>query len=102
VVAYDNAGGMYAARLWWMLRWVGHAAVAVLDGGLAGWKAAGHFHGGAETKRVRLELRKTREPPHAAFRWSSRAEQASASIAVNRQLKKPCLPRRTNQRRGAV
>lgn len=42
VVAYDNAGGMYAARAWWMLRWVGHSEVAVLDGGLAAWKAAGH------------------------------------------------------------
>ncbi|MBT2326589.1 sulfurtransferase [Variovorax paradoxus] len=41
VVAYDNAGGMYAARLWWMLRWAGHKAVAVLDGGIAAWKAAG-------------------------------------------------------------
>lgn len=41
VVAYDNAGGMYAARLWWMLRWAGHGAVAVLDGGWAAWKAAG-------------------------------------------------------------
>lgn len=41
VVAYDNAGGMYAARLWWMLRWAGHRSVAVLDGGLAAWKAAG-------------------------------------------------------------
>lgn len=41
VVAYDNAGGMYASRLWWMLRWVGHDAVAVLDGGLAAWKATG-------------------------------------------------------------
>ncbi len=41
VVAYDNAGGMYAARLWWMLRWAGHRAVAVLDGGMAAWKAAG-------------------------------------------------------------
>ncbi|MCD0504766.1 sulfurtransferase, partial [Bordetella petrii] len=36
VVAYDNAGGMYAARLWWLMRWIGHGAVAVLDGGLAG------------------------------------------------------------------
>lgn len=43
VVAYDNAGGMYAARLWWMLRWVGHQAVAVLDGGIASWKASGHL-----------------------------------------------------------
>lgn len=41
VVAYDNAGGMYASRLWWMLRWVGHQAVAVLDGGLVAWQAAG-------------------------------------------------------------
>lgn len=41
VVAYDNAGGMYAARLWWMLRWIGHEAVAVLDGGLDAWREAG-------------------------------------------------------------
>ena len=41
VVAYDDSGGMYAARLWWMLRWVGHAAVQVLDGGLAAWGLAG-------------------------------------------------------------
>jgi thiosulfate/3-mercaptopyruvate sulfurtransferase len=41
VVAYDGAGGTAAARLWWMLRWVGHAAVAVLDGGFAAWRAEG-------------------------------------------------------------
>jgi thiosulfate/3-mercaptopyruvate sulfurtransferase len=37
VVAYDDGNGMYAARLWWMLRWVGHDEVAVLDGGLRRW-----------------------------------------------------------------
>ncbi|WP_423594634.1 sulfurtransferase [Roseateles sp. MS654] len=41
VVAYDAADGMYAARLWWMLRWLGHAQVAVLDGGFAAWQQAG-------------------------------------------------------------
>ena len=42
VVAYDDAGGMYAARLWWMLRWLGHDKVAVLDGGLPAWTRAGY------------------------------------------------------------
>ncbi|QBE63015.1 sulfurtransferase [Pseudoduganella lutea] len=41
VVAYDAHGGMYAARLWWLLRSIGHEAVAVLDGGLPAWQAAG-------------------------------------------------------------
>lgn len=41
VVAYDAHGGMYAARLCWLLRWVGHANVAVLDGGMAAWLAQG-------------------------------------------------------------
>jgi len=40
VVAYDNEGGIFASRLWWMMRWLGHTRVAVLDGGLAGWKRA--------------------------------------------------------------
>jgi thiosulfate/3-mercaptopyruvate sulfurtransferase len=41
VVALDRQGGMYAARVWWMLRWLGHAAVAVLDGGFGAGLAAG-------------------------------------------------------------
>ncbi|MFC3461027.1 MULTISPECIES: sulfurtransferase [Massilia] len=41
VVAYDAHGGMYAARLWWLLRWLGHEASAVLDGGLPAWQALG-------------------------------------------------------------
>ena len=41
VVAYDDADGMYASRLWWMLRYVGHERVAVLDGGFAKWVLEG-------------------------------------------------------------
>ncbi|WP_246542692.1 sulfurtransferase [Paludibacterium yongneupense] len=41
VIAYDDASGQYAARAWWLLRWMGHRAVAVLDGGLPAWVAAG-------------------------------------------------------------
>lgn len=42
VVVVDASGGMYAARLWWMLRWIGHDKVAVLDGGFPAWQAEGH------------------------------------------------------------
>ncbi len=40
VVAYDNEASAFAARLWWLLRWLGHDKVALLDGGLPGWKRA--------------------------------------------------------------
>jgi thiosulfate/3-mercaptopyruvate sulfurtransferase len=41
VVAYDTQGGPYAARAWWLLGWLGHEDVAVLDGGVAAWRTAG-------------------------------------------------------------
>jgi thiosulfate/3-mercaptopyruvate sulfurtransferase len=41
VVAYDQGAGSFAARLWWLLRWLGHREVAVLDGGFAAWERAG-------------------------------------------------------------
>jgi len=54
LVAYDEADGMYAARLWWLALWLGHAKAAVLDGGLRAWQAAG--------------LPVTHETPHAVPR----------------------------------
>lgn len=42
-VVYDRQGSAFCGRLWWMLKWLGHDAVAVLDGGLPAWQA----HGGA-------------------------------------------------------
>jgi len=41
VVAYDDGNGAYASRLWWMMRWLGHDDVAVLDGGMQRWRQLG-------------------------------------------------------------
>src|SRR5262245_47466118 len=68
VVAYDAQGGMYASRLWWLLRWLGHLPVAVLDGGWSQWVNEGRpqsaeiprpeparFTGGAKRTEVSAE-----------------------------------------------
>ena len=54
-VAYDRNGTSYAGRLWWMLQWLGHSQAAVLDGGLAAWKAAG----GAVSSGIETPFSKT-------------------------------------------
>jgi len=52
-VVYDRQGANYCGRLWWMLKWVGHEAVAVLDGGLQAWEAAnGAIETGTALPRV--------------------------------------------------
>jgi thiosulfate/3-mercaptopyruvate sulfurtransferase len=54
VVAYDQNSAMWAARLWWLLRWMGHTGVAVLDGGFDAWNAAGlPTSAGTETRPER-------------------------------------------------
>ncbi|MBI2614612.1 MAG: sulfurtransferase [Gemmatimonadetes bacterium] len=54
VVAYDDSGGSMAARMWWLLRWLGHDGVAVLDGGWPTWAAAGwSVQAGVEGRKVR-------------------------------------------------
>jgi thiosulfate/3-mercaptopyruvate sulfurtransferase len=50
VIAYDESAGAFAARLWWMLRWLGHPAAAVLDGGIKAWvNEGGALQSGEET-----------------------------------------------------
>ena len=71
VVAYDQDNGMYASRLWWLLRWLGHDAAAVLDGGFAKWKAEGRpTASGVETR-----------PPHT-FAAHPRSEMTVDVSAV--------------------
>ena len=68
VVVYDQDVGMFASRLWWMLRWLGHDAAAVLDGGLAKWVAEGRpTSAGAETRQAR----EFRGAPRAAMAVSA-------------------------------
>ncbi len=42
LVAYDDSGGAYAGRLWWLARWLGHREAALLDGGIQAWRKAGY------------------------------------------------------------
>jgi thiosulfate/3-mercaptopyruvate sulfurtransferase len=64
VVAYDQDSGMFASRLWWLLRWLGHDAVGVLDGGFAKWVAEGRAVSVAAESRGEL----SRDVFHAAPR----------------------------------
>jgi thiosulfate/3-mercaptopyruvate sulfurtransferase len=52
VIAYDQGPGAFAARLWWLLRWLGHSRVAVLNGGFAAWQRAGLPVSGAPAVRA--------------------------------------------------
>lgn len=70
IVVYDSTGGVWAARLWWLLRVFGHDRVAVLDGGWAKWEAerrpvsteaSGEVENGAFEARLRPELLATKE-----------------------------------------
>jgi len=78
VVAYDQSNGMFASRLWWMLRWLGHDAAAVLDGGLAKWVAEGRpTAAGAEPPQAR----EFRGVPRAAMAVS--ADEVAAHIGTS-------------------
>ena len=72
VVAYDRSGGMYAARLWWMLRWIGHMQVRVLDGGWKAWTGAGLPEAGPYTH---LTVPTTRE-----------GEIAGGALAIKKEI----------------
>jgi thiosulfate/3-mercaptopyruvate sulfurtransferase len=68
VIAYDQDSGMYASRLWWMLRYMGHDAVAVLDGGFAKWTSEGRpTRSGTEIREPVMFTGK----PRAAMRLSA-------------------------------
>lgn len=57
VIVYDHSSGAIAARLWWMLRWLGHEHVAVLDGGYGAWQKAGYPVSHRDETFVRAQFR---------------------------------------------
>ena len=77
VIAYDQRDGAYAARLWWLLRWLGHEDVAVLDGGFEHWLAAG----GEVSNSVSVPFRRKFEPCPGQFSPISTEELVKALSA---------------------
>jgi thiosulfate/3-mercaptopyruvate sulfurtransferase len=80
-VVYDRQNANYCGRLWWMLKWAGHEAVAVLDGGLQAWQAAG----GEVTDRVEpahFQSNFTLGPP---LRRLVRGDEVAAALDGGRQ-----------------
>jgi len=82
VVAYDQGAGAYAARLWWLLRWLGHQQVAVLDGGFAAWERAGLALETAATARA--PRRFTAAPAAGLVVTTAALAQAVAAGALTR------------------
>ena len=90
VVAYDDMSGAIAARLWWMLRWIGHCAAYVLDGGLKAWKAAG-LPMDQEIPRVRTVRYDAREVRRD---WVVATDQVPSELASGARLVDARAPER--------
>jgi len=81
VVVYDDAGGAFAARLWWMLRWLGHQAVSVLDGGWQAWTVAGLPQSMEAAKPIATVF-----TPRAPQPWTVDASGLAAGLAAGSLL----------------
>ena len=84
-VVYDRNGVNYCGRLWWMLKWVGHEAVAVLDGGLQAWQAAG---GAVESTKTASKPKKMPFSP-SNFSLAGELTALTAIDTVVNNLNKP-------------
>lgn len=84
-VVYDRQGVNYCGRLWWMLKWLGHDAVAVLDGGFAAWQATG---GAVETGADPSQNASSCSASNYPLAQEKLALVAATTVASN--LGKPC------------
>jgi thiosulfate/3-mercaptopyruvate sulfurtransferase len=88
VVAYDADNGAYAARLWWLLRWLGHDQVVVLDGGFAAWQAADLPVSTAQTQtqtqtQLQTELQTQRQAKKKASNFQPSASLVNTVAAAD-------------------
>lgn len=82
VVVYDAGSGAFAARLWWMLRWLGHDRAAVLDGGLSAWQNAG-FPVETGTRSVAEKAFIATERPELVLALDELLENGSTADGLN-------------------
>ena len=83
-LAYDQDIGMFASRLWWLLRWLGHDAVAVLDGGWAAWTSANRpIVRGVETRPRRVFVPRVRKAMTAAAEEVARMRDGTRGLLVD-------------------
>jgi thiosulfate/3-mercaptopyruvate sulfurtransferase len=86
VIAYDEVNGSFAARAWWLLRWVGHREVAVLDGGFKAWLAAGGSQSTGEEGRAPHALHATAAAPTVNAAAVLDAGQVAAALYDPKRL----------------
>ena len=89
VVLYDSARSMWAARVWWMLRWIGFDNAALLDGGTAAWTEAGHPLASDVTERTPGSLTVSLRPELIADQEEVRAAIDDASVELVDALPEP-------------
>ncbi|MBV8403908.1 MAG: sulfurtransferase [Gammaproteobacteria bacterium] len=86
VIAYDQGPGIFAARLWWLLHWLGHRQVAVLNGGLAAWERAGLPLSSAIEPRTPRRFRAEADPTRVVSDSEVAQLVSSGALAGGRQL----------------
>ncbi|HVN43982.1 MAG TPA: sulfurtransferase [Steroidobacteraceae bacterium] len=86
VVAYDQGPGAFAARLWWLLRWLGHEQVVVLNGGLPAWERAGLPLASAVEPRASRQFRANADATQVVSDSEVAQLSSSGALASGRQL----------------